>query len=392
MKKVSLLLAIILVITCAFSHSTDYVQAMQDVLALEAEDGRIYYGKVLGKQVVIGQDVPQGETSGILWWGNSQTAQKASLTLHYSANQDAVVYVHWGTGGQYLSLPANQTSQKIEVTLAAGENLIQVLFQYGGAVAIDKLSLQAPSFQLVTETPVSTDDASTLYFSRNARIFMGKVDAATNALSGSCVKGLSYDSGQGIQTSAHVAFQDVYAQEKGIYELVVFCAAEEGSVAEVYVAGQSYIVPVRAAQGADTYLSDDGSERPHVVLECELQAGNNEVYVRGAYNAQMSFDALKVKFICASQTTIFGDTNEDGSRDSRDLVHLKKRNLRTCVSVYASRSRENGGCIYDNFRRWLRGLFGKSMCACLFLWFNRGQCADGIRKSVLSYGKVQYDL
>lgn len=310
MRKISFLLAMVLVITSVFSYPAVRVQAAQEVLDLEAENGRIYYGKVLEDSVVIGDGQPAGATTGILWWANSETAQSASLTIHYTAEQDAQIYMHWGTAGQSVNLTAGQMSQQIPITLAAGTNVIQALLQSGGAVTVDKVTLEAVGLTEFVEAPTVVSDTQKFYFSRNARIFMGEVAAATDSVSGTSVTGLTYNSGQGIKTSAHVAFTNVYAEKNGVYQLILFSAADAGSNVEICVNGQSYVVPVNLPQGKDVFLGAAG-ERSHAVVECVLQAGNNEVLVRGADNTDVRFDMLSAQFLRESTET-YALEAEDG--------------------------------------------------------------------------------
>lgn len=307
-RTAAFLLALVLLAASIWYEPADFVRAEGEAsgtenFILEAEDGQILFGKIKknskasgGQCVTLGEDKPEGETSGIVWTVNAQSSRQSTVTVHYSEMVDS--YVHFICNGnvQNVYLPAGQNRVQVQAGLAEGVNQLMLLYSQGGPIVLDRLSLEDEGISLVHEEPLKVSETQTFYFSRNARINMGKPDAGAGAVSGTCVAGLTYNSGNGITSSAHVEFDNVYAANDGIYQLIVFVAADAGNNVEVCVNGQSFVLPVNLPQGKDNFVNGAG-ERSHAVVRCQLYAGNNQVLVRGAENTDVKIDMLSAELI-----------------------------------------------------------------------------------------------
>lgn len=283
----------------------------QSGIDLEAEDGQILFGKLMreesasaGLRVKLGKDTPTDRTSGIVSKVSSKQAQSVPITISYLAEQDAVVNVVTvnNTGAvavQSVKLPANQTKESLDLVLSEGENTVQLLYASGNSVTIDKIVMHAKDIQVVTEAPLKATDKDTIYFSRNARVHMGNIVGADNSVSTTCVSELVHKSGNG-----YVEFSNVYSENGGNYQLIVFCAAEDGSKLRVSVNGKDYTAPVNLAMGKNVF-ADASDARSHAVVNCELYPGDNQVVVQGVDDADVKIDALMVTFQSASTQNWF---------------------------------------------------------------------------------------
>ncbi len=307
-RTAAFLLALVLLAASIWYEPADFVRAEGEAsgtenFILEAEDGQILFGKIKkdskasgGQCVTLGEDKPEGETSGIVWTVNAQSSRQSTVTVHYSEMVDSYVNFICNGNVQNVYLPAGQSRVQVQAGLAEGVNQFMLLYSQGGPIVLDRLSLEDEGISLVHEEPLKVSETQTFYFSRNARINMGKPDAGAGAVSGTCVAGLTYNSGNGITSSAHVEFDNVYAANDGIYQLIVFVAADAGNNVEVCVNGQSFVLPVNLPQGKDNFVNGIG-ERSHAVVSCQLYAGNNQVLVRGAENTDVKIDMLSAELI-----------------------------------------------------------------------------------------------
>lgn len=307
-RTAAFLLALVLLAASIWYEPADFVRAEGEAsgtenFILEAEDGQILFGKIKkdskasgGQCVTLGEDKPEGETSGIVWTVNAQSSRQSTVTVHYSEMVDSYVNFICNGNVQNVYLPAGQNRVQVQAGLAEGVNQLMLLYSQGGPIVLDRLSLEDEGISLVHEEPLKVSETQTFYFSRNARINMGKPDAGAGAVSGTCVAGLTYNSGNGITSSAHVEFDNVYAANDGIYQLIVFVAADAGNNVEVCVNGQSFVLPVNLPQGKDNFVNGVG-ERSHAVVSCQLYAGNNQVLVRGAENTDVKIDMLSAELI-----------------------------------------------------------------------------------------------
>lgn len=368
MKKIIafLVAAALLVTSFSYEPSVNRAAAASETV-VEAEDGRIYFGKLVSDEaasgklsVKLGEDRPANASfSGIYWYVNAEKACTTTITLEYSSGASALAYFYCnnvplpnGASPEPLTASANQEvlTKTYDITLNAGVNEL-VLLCFNDTVTIDRFTLNTDGVTLIKESPNVIDAANdiTFYYSKDARVHMGQIAPNEYSVSQNCVIFLKDNNG-------YVDFNNVYSATGGYYQLILFCAADAGSNVKVSVNGQEYTVPVYLPMGWGTFT--DGTNRTHAVVNCNLKPGNNRVviscvdndvcidtlqaarldtYTRyEAENAVFESPAWKVDDATVSGTGFVAGINDVNSEVRFKVSAAEDGEYMMCVRYYAS--------------------------------------------------------